>query len=88
MDIFLKIVGALFVILIVSSIRNVFSNMICSFTVGSFSYISFGWWINQGKVEPTLSTSHIYWYLNGIFLVFWLVSFILLEVRDIKKLKE
>ncbi|WP_187286359.1 hypothetical protein [Leuconostoc kimchii] len=27
-------------------------------------------------------------YRNGEFLVFWLVSFVLLEVRDIKKLKE
>ncbi|WP_242049644.1 hypothetical protein [Weissella confusa] len=42
-------------------------------------------WINWGDYPPTMKTPGIAWWLNGVALLFWLITFVVLSIYEIKK---
>ena len=64
---------------------NVLWNFIKSFGVGVWAYGLSAVWINLGDYPPTMNTPGIAWWLNGVALLFWLITFVLLSIYEIKK---
>lgn len=64
---------------------NVLGNLFISFGVGVFAYGLSAVWIEFGNYPPTMSTPGIAWWLNGVALLFWLITFVVLSIYEIKK---
>lgn len=53
--------------------------------LGWHGRIRVGWyvdWINWGELPPTMKTPGIAWWLNGVGLLFWLIAFVILEIKS------
>ena len=64
---------------------NVLLNFFISFGVGVLAYGFSAAWINFGDYPPTMNTPGIAWWLNGVALLFWLITFVVLSIYEIKK---
>ncbi|AVO66263.1 hypothetical protein C6N67_04175 [Weissella cibaria] len=64
---------------------NILWDLIRSFGVGVSAYIFSRDWIMLGDYPPTMNTSGINWWLDGVALLFWLITFVVLNMYGIKK---
>ena len=63
---------------------NVLWNFLMSFGIGVLAYVFSAVWINWGDYPPTMNTPGIAWWLNGVALLFWLITFVVLSIYEIK----
>ena len=64
---------------------HVMWNFFISFLVGVSAYVWSTVLIKFGDYPLTMNTQGIAWWLNGVALLFWFITFVVLNIYEIKK---